>query len=273
VISYNANADAVYNAIIAKDKCYDLRNKIEVIQRHTWPEDGLDFIINFKYVEETLGQFELVDNGGLTIQDPDLDPLSSEDFTIYVWNSELSTRGPNVYYPVIPFEMIFTDETQPQVLVTVDDLPAVCKGLACGYAYTDPQSEVTAVSLSGMEVSLTGTGLPTTDITVTIASEPCTVDMSTNTDTSITCTIANQLMAGKWSPRIIGPSGKVPVSASLTRLEVALTITDVQPRANHNPGGGDLCTITGSGFCSRIDSGATVTIDFDGQLCDLTSCD
>jgi hypothetical protein len=124
-----------------------------------------------------------------------------------------------------------------------------------------------------MEVSITGTGLPTTDITVTIAHEPCTVDMSTNTDTSITCTIAKQLMAGKWPPVIIDPSGKVPVSVSLAPLEVALTITDVQPRANHNPGGGDLCTITGSGFCSRIDSGATVTIDFDGQLCDLTSCD
>jgi hypothetical protein len=129
VLSYNANSDTVYNAIIAQTACPELRNKIEVVQRHTWPEDGLDFLIHFKYVEQTVGQFELVNNGpfpDFTVKDSNLDPLSSDDFQLYIWSNELATRGPNVYYPVIPFEMIYTDETQPQVLVTVDNMPAVC---------------------------------------------------------------------------------------------------------------------------------------------------
>jgi hypothetical protein len=69
--------------------------------------------------------------------------------------------------------MIYTDETQPQVLVTVNSMPAVCESLACGYAYTEPTSEVSAVSLdgTGLIVSITGTNLPTdaSTMTVTIA--------------------------------------------------------------------------------------------------------
>jgi hypothetical protein len=86
VLSYNANADTVYNAIIAQTACPELRNKIEVIQRHSWPEDGLDFLIHFKYVEQTVGQFLLVNNEGFDLRNSDLDPLSSDDFPLYVWS-------------------------------------------------------------------------------------------------------------------------------------------------------------------------------------------
>jgi hypothetical protein len=80
-------------------------------------------------------------------------------------------------------------------------------------------------------------------------------------------------MAGAWTPQIVDPSGLVPISGSIAPLSVDLTITDVQPRDNWNPGGGDTVTITGSGFCAVLDSGTVATIEFDTQNCDLTSCD
>ena len=44
----------------------------------------------------------------------------------------------NLFYDQIPFEWLYTDETNPQVIVHVNDLPAVCTGLECDFAYIAP---------------------------------------------------------------------------------------------------------------------------------------
>ena len=41
----------------------------------------------------------------------------------------LQAYGPGIFYPAIPFEMLYTDEVAPQVIVEIDGLPAVCTGL------------------------------------------------------------------------------------------------------------------------------------------------
>jgi len=43
-----------------------------------------------------------------------------------------------IYYEAIPFDMLRTYETAPQVKVMVGDYPAVCKNLECGYHFVEP---------------------------------------------------------------------------------------------------------------------------------------
>lgn len=50
----------------------------------------------------------------------------------------------DLFYDVIPFEMLRTYETKPQVLVTVGEYPAVCHSMNCDYNYVIPQGEVTS---------------------------------------------------------------------------------------------------------------------------------
>jgi hypothetical protein len=50
----------------------------------------------------------------------------------------------NLWYDPIPFEMLKTYETEPQVLVQIGDLPAVCHNLTCDYTYVEAVGEITA---------------------------------------------------------------------------------------------------------------------------------
>ena len=71
-----------------------------------------------------------------------------------------------MFYEPIPFEWLFTAETTPQVLVTVDDtLPAVCSSWSCGYTYQVATALITGFSLNGLTLTIDGSNLPTeTDI-------------------------------------------------------------------------------------------------------------
>jgi len=53
-----------------------------------------------------------------------------------------------LFYEAIPFEMLRTYETKPQVVVQVGDFPAVCKNLTCHYNYTQPEGEITAFTFT-----------------------------------------------------------------------------------------------------------------------------
>lgn len=58
--------------------------------------------------------------------------------------------------------MLKTYETEPQVMVSVGDFPAVCHNLTCNYNYTVPVGEVTAYTYTALTKTLvlTGTLLP-----------------------------------------------------------------------------------------------------------------
>lgn len=71
--------------------------------------------------------------------------------------------GTNIFYDAIPFEMLKTYETEPQLIVTVDGQPVVCHNLTCDVTYIDPVGEITGSTYtesSGL-VTITGTNLPT----------------------------------------------------------------------------------------------------------------
>ena len=73
-------------------------------------------------------------------------------------------------------------------MVSVNNTPAVCHGMACDFTYTVPTSSVSSFTFDQVSllVTVTGTDLPVTspDIhSVRFAHSDCTIDNSTLTDT------------------------------------------------------------------------------------------
>lgn len=90
--------------------------------------------------------------------------------------------GQSIFYEPIPFEFLYTNEEDPQVIVSVDGIEAACDSLACNYNYVASTSSITDFSLSGTTLTITGTALPTTDLkSVEFSTNPCTVTTSTAT--------------------------------------------------------------------------------------------
>ena len=71
---------------------------------------------------------------------------------------------------------------------------------------------------------------------------------------SFTCILAGELPAGFWFPIVTEDCGKVKIDSSVVAEEVTMTITDVFPKLDLNPAGGDLITIEGTNFPSSLDS-------------------
>ena len=58
--------------------------------------------------------------------------------------------------------MLRTYETQPQLIVSVGDLPAVCHNLTCDFSYIEAQGQVTSFSFdeSTKKLVIQGENLP-----------------------------------------------------------------------------------------------------------------
>lgn len=63
-------------------------------------------------------------------------PLSGVNHSFY--SNKTVEASTNLFYEAVPFEMLRTYETKPQVLVTVGDYPAVCHNLTCHFNYSVP---------------------------------------------------------------------------------------------------------------------------------------
>ena len=95
--------------------------------------------------------------------------------------------------------------------------------------------------------------------TVTIAKIACSINSIT--DTEIQCTLASELPAGKWIPKVIDSFGMVKLDSTVTPFEVAISITDISPKSSLNPAGGNIITITGTNLPNYTIYGMTITLD------------
>ena len=95
----------------------------------------------------------------MTIQSGVTTPIDGNEVTFA--QSTITNFGNTLFYEPIPFEWLYTAETSPQVMVTVDGLPAICSEYKCGYTYTPASALITGFSLSGLTLTITGTNLPT----------------------------------------------------------------------------------------------------------------
>jgi hypothetical protein len=124
--------------------------------------------------------------------------------------------GQSLIWSVIPGEYFYTRETQPQVMVTVDEFPALCTGMACNYRYFEGQSLITGFSISsGTELTITGTNLQT-PLKIEMAHLDCSNIVVANSADSITCDLSNALPGGSWLPVVTEAHGKVKVDDAVT---------------------------------------------------------
>lgn len=81
-------------------------------------------------------------------------------------------------YEPLPFEFVFTNETQPQVVVSVDGLPAVCACNYCGYSYTVPAASVTSFTLGSGILTISGSSFDPNILSVSLGNHSCSVTSS-----------------------------------------------------------------------------------------------
>jgi len=94
----------------------------------------MSFFVNFEGLNYDVEKLEIV-------QDPAY-PLQGKDIKFN--STVLRPYGTNLFYEPIPFEMLKTFETKPQLIVEVQGLPAVCHNLTCDFSYIENVGEVTS---------------------------------------------------------------------------------------------------------------------------------
>lgn len=182
----------------------------------------------------------------------------------------------------------------PQVIVTVDGLPAVCKNLTCDFTYIESPYEITSFSIDENEEILTleGVSLPEDILSISFTNVACeditfdqqTESTTTNTtddegnevteevvtviSTTITCTMSDILTAGSFYPVITDEFGIIPVADDVEAFVKEISIDSITVSDTINMMGGDTATIYGSGFPSSLDDGS----DFSVTLSSGTPC-
>lgn len=74
--------------------------------------------------------------------------------------------------------------------------------------------------------------------------------------------------AGAWSVRVYDVNGLIPVDEAVVALDVALVIDSCSPNTQLNQLGGDILTLTGTGFDPDYTNSAIVFSE-DGTSCDI----
>ena len=164
--------------------------------------------------------------------------------------------------------MLYTSVTEPQVEIVIDEIQAACANVNCDYKYVTGTAEVTSQSFSTSDLLITigGTSLPTTDISVVFGGAPC--GTVTSDGTSATCTLQWAPYGGDHDVELYDANGLVSTSG-LTSITVDFTVTSVSPDTDINRNGGDELTIAGTGFPVVT---TYITVEFtDGTLCSVTS--
>ena len=134
-------------------KCPGMYDKLEV-----WSA------ANFPYRQNGIGLYiRFIGSNGPKTQMRFVSGVNSPLPTTVAFNqSKPIPASTNLYYEAVPFEMLRTYETQPQVIVNVGEFPAVCHNLTCDFNYTIPVGEVTAFTYAAntRQLQLTGVDLP-----------------------------------------------------------------------------------------------------------------
>ena len=107
-------------------------------------------------MEVELGQYELVGDAEA--------PLVGKD--VQSTGTIVRHYGRALVWPVIPGEYFYTVETEPQVKVEVEGMPALCTGMACNFAYSESTSVIQAFTREGTALTIRGTDLVTPESVV-----------------------------------------------------------------------------------------------------------
>jgi hypothetical protein len=186
------------------DRLYDLVEVLDTVDYY-YTNMGRAFLIRFVGLNAQPGQFEIVTS--------ESNPLSLGNFTNYA--NITVPYSSNLFYEPIPFEMLRTYETEPQLIVTVGENPAVCHNLTCDFTYILPEGEITAFTYTEETKLLVITGIDLPSVIYNISSIEfalayCTVDESTLSDTNVECTLNKEPTCGDHKPILTSYLGVIP---------------------------------------------------------------
>jgi len=255
--------------VIMQD-CHQVYDTLEVISlpQYRYKENGIGLRIRFTGLGYNPGQYTILSGNVTALAGTN---LKHKGETVVPF-------GGNIFYEPIPFEMLKTFETKPQLIVNVGEnaeFPALCHNMTCDFSYITPVGEITDFTWTAgtKTLNLVGTTFPAqADITsIEFANSECTITAATAT--SITCTLANTETCGKWQPILNAKLGAIPLATALTKEEtIDCTITQVAPTTELNILGFDKLTFTGTNFPRTI-SGNTVVISvIDGTSVEKATC-
>ena len=172
---------------------------------------GCEYQINLWGLDEAVAQFELKSAGDPNFPTSDVNaPIVGKN--LQYGKAERRAFGGALIWQSIPAEWFFTAHETPQVKAWVDGLPALCAGGNCDFSYEQRQPLITSYTLSGTSLSISGSNLPTTGLTVEMGYVPCALDGS-ESDSAIACTLNDTVPAGTWKPQVKDQYGLVKVDS------------------------------------------------------------
>ena len=95
-------------------------------------QNQVNFLILFRDVEFDVPQCFLSKSDSI--------PLTGNE-VVFV-ETTVREYGDNLFFQPVPLEMLYTSATKPQVLVTVDGMPALCANLNCDFVYEETTSVI-----------------------------------------------------------------------------------------------------------------------------------
>jgi len=235
-------------AAFINEDCYGMNDKavVKTDKFAGYQENGIDIMIHFYGLNSKPGQYQIK---SAVVKDPFTGDKQSG---VQTAGSVMTSASNNIYYPSIPFEMLRTKETMPQVQLTVGGVPAACHGLNCDYNYIAATGSITAFTFNTGSnlITITGNALPAqTEIEdITFADSKCKIGSATAQQ--ITCTLVRVPTMGNWVATIKTFKGKFPSTAS--PQAVAGSITQVNNLDTINVLGGNIIKFTGVGFAHQI---------------------
>jgi hypothetical protein len=169
----------VLSRIIAA--CPYYLDKIDLSEGNSFSnyDDGRDFLIRFTYVNKDIPQWEIVSS-------PSNMTLGNEVF--FKPTTWIPYSSQNLFYEPVPYEFLYTAETAPQVIVSVDGVEAACDSLNCSFKYIQSPSVITDYSLVDGTLTINGTGFTNDIVSITLENIDCK-SIQYHDDTKITCTI------------------------------------------------------------------------------------
>lgn len=181
-ISYNQWDDGMRIQIM-QNMDY-LRGRVRMYD--TWSgvvEDGWKFSYRENGMSRTVIFDGFNENPPLcTLESDPLDPIVGQN--VQFITEVIRPFGATLMFEPVGLEFLYSDAQVPQVLVDVDGVPALCLNDNCGYSYVASTTELTAQTYDeGTKVlTVTGTAIPTTGLTVSFGGATC--DPATESFTS-----------------------------------------------------------------------------------------
>ena len=238
-IAVTSKASAVKSAL--ERDCSFLKDKIDVTQltdTHSTKTMGIEYQVHFKGIKAKIDVMSMKSSFD--------DPVVGKN--VEYAQEETRPFGQSLIYPLIPAEHFYTVEDKPQIMVQIDEFPALCRHLNCAYKYKSQESVIKSFTVTDLAVVLTAEKLRTENVTYTVelAKTACavaTADADKPTETQIKCTLAAAIPSGKWLPKVTDEFGLIKLDPAVSPHEVALDVTDISPKSGLNPAGGNLMTI------------------------------